>query len=291
MLRISVLIAIFIFLVAPAAALEVPPLQGRITDLAGVLTAEEKAALDAKLRELESTDSTQIAVLIIPSLEGEALEDYSMRVAETWKIGQQGKDNGVIILVAMKERKARIEVGYGLEAILTDALSSRIMRQEILPRFKQGDYYGGIDKGVTAIAQAVRGAYQAYPDAGESSRRGSRVFEGFPVILLIPLFWIFSSAGKWGGAIIGAAAGALLPYTLFGLLWPILLLGGLIGAFLGFFMGALIHAAGSSGRGPSKFGGPFIWRTGGGFGGGFSSGGGFSGGGGGFGGGGSSGSW
>jgi len=283
-----------------APALDVPTLRSRVTDLAGVLTPNQIAGLESKLKDLEATDSTQVAVLIIPSLEGESLEDYSMRVADAWKIGQKGRDNGAILLIAMKERKIRIEVGYGLEPTLTDARSSQIWRNEIVPRFRAGDFYGGIDAGVTAIIQTVRGVYQPSP-SGAGSSRGSGGISAFPIILLFPLFWIFSSAGKWGGATIGAIAGVLLPYTLISHSWPLLLAGGAAGGLLGLFMGSLIRAAAKAGssqgsrRGPGRFGGPFTWGGGGfgggGFGGGGFGGGGFSGGGGGFGGGGSSGGW
>jgi uncharacterized protein len=300
MLRIAILLAMILLQVRGAPALDVPTLRNRVTDLAGVLTPDQIAALESKLQELETTDSTQVAVLIIPSLEGESLEDYSIRVASAWKIGQQGRDNGAILLVAMKERKIRIEVGYGLEPTLTDARSSQIWRNEIVPRFRTGDFYGGIDAGVTAIIQTVRGVYQPSPENAGSSRRQPGGFSGFPIILLLPLFWIFSSAGKWGGATIGTIAGALLPYTMISHSWPLILAGGAVGGFLGLFMGSLIRAAVKSGggrggpRGSGGFGGPFTWGGGGGggfSGGGFGGGGGFSGGGGGFGGGGSSGSW
>src|SRR5437867_1282678 len=124
-----------------ASALEVPQLRARVNDLAGVLTAEQVRSLEAKLQGLEATDSTQVGVLIIPSLEGEVLEDFSMRVASAWRLGQKGRDNGALILIAMKERKVRIEAGYGLEPTLTDAKSHRIIQDEIVPRFKEGKFY------------------------------------------------------------------------------------------------------------------------------------------------------
>lgn len=297
--RLKVLPALLFLLASGAPALEVPALQSRVTDLAGILTAEQTAELEKKLEDLERTDSTQVAVLIIPSLEGESLEDYSLRVAENWRLGRKGRDNGAILLIAMKERRIRIEVGYGLESVLTDARSAQIWRNEIVPRFREGDFYGGIDAGVTAIIQTVRGQYQPSPQNSRPGR-GPGGMDNFPIILLLPLFWIMSSTGKWGGAAIGAIAGVLLPYTLIGRVWPLLLAGGAVGGILGFIMGALIHAAiksgggrnGGFGRGGSGgFGGPIIWGGGGGGSWGGFGGGGFSGGGGGFGGGGSSGRW
>jgi len=294
MSRIVISIVLFLLQSCAALALEIPKLQTRVTDLAGVLTPEQISGLESKLQSLESTDSTQIAILIIPGLEGESLEDYSIHVAEIWKLGQKGRDNGAILLIAMKDRAVRIEVGYGLEATLTDTRSNRIIRNEILPRFREGDFYGGIDAGVTGIIQTIRGVYQASPDRNNrSSRQKSGSIFNFLIVLLFPLFWILSATGKWGGAIIGAGAGMLLPYTLISHSLLLLIIGGAAGGFLGLFMGALVRAGAKSGRGPGGFSGPFF--GGGGFGGGgFSGGGGFggfSGGGGGFGGGGSSGRW
>jgi uncharacterized protein len=288
MSRLALSVALFLFQCIGALAIDIPKLQNRVTDLAGVLTADQTAGLDSKLQSFESTDSTQVAVLIIPSLEGEYIADYSIRVAEAWKIGQKGRDNGAILLVSIKDRAIRIEVGYGLEAKLTDARSSQIIRNEIVPRFRQGDYYGGIDAGINAIIETVRGLYQDNPRAETrySQRSSGRLFN-LLIVMLFPLFWILSATGKWGGGILGAGAGMLLPYTLIGHGLISLLIGGVIGGVLGVFLGALVHAGAKSGRGLGSFGGPFFWGGGGG---GFGSGG-FSGGGGGFGGGGSSGNW
>ncbi len=294
MQKIALCLTLLLFQSLGALALDVPTLKSRVTDLAGVLTPEQVAGLESKLQELEATDSTQVAVLVIPGLEGEYLEDYSIRVAEAWKLGQKGRDNGAILLVAMQDRAIRIETGYGLEEKLTDARSGQIIRNDIIPRFRQGDFYGGIEAGVTGIIQTVRGVYQAAP---QSERRASRKSGGIfntLIVLLFPLLWILSATGKWGGGIIGAGAGILLPYTLISHSLPIMLAGGVVGGLLGIFMGALVRAGAKSGRGGGGFGGPFIPGGGGGFGGfggGGFGGGGFSGGGGGFGGGGSSGRW
>ncbi len=287
---------LFLLQCAGASALDVPQLKERVTDLAGVLTADQISVLDSKLRELESTDSTQVAVLIIPSLEGEALEDYSMRVVEAWKLGQKAHDNGALLFVSMKDRKIRIEVGYGLESNLTDARSSQIIRNDMSPRFREGDFYGGIDAGLTGIIQTVRGTYQAAPQPERRQVRKSGGIFNLLIVMLFPLLWVLSATGKWGGGIIGAGAGVLLPYTLISHSLPLLLFGGIAGGLVGTVLGAIVHAGAKSGGGPGGFIGPFI---GGGFGGGGSRGGGFggggfggfSGGGGGFGGGGSSGSW
>jgi uncharacterized protein len=285
-------LALLLVFPAQAAGLEIPQLQARVTDLAGLLSPEEIAALDSKLRDLEVSDSTQVAVLIIPSLEGEALEDFSERVATAWRLGQKGRDNGALLLIALKERGLRIEVGYGLEAKLTDARSRRIIQDEIVRYFRQGSFYQGIDAGVTAIVQTVRGEYQA-SGREETGRRGvTRRFDWI-IVLLFPLLWILSATGALGGIIIGGGAGMLLAYTLVGpgLIWMIA--GGVTGAAAGSVVGFLVRAGARSPSGHSTRGrgGPFIFPGGGGFSGGGFSGGGFSGGGGGFGGGGASGSW
>ncbi len=287
---------------AGAGAIDIPKLQARVTDLAGVLTAEQSASLEEKLRQFEVTDSTQIAVLIIPGLEGEPLEDFSERVATAWRLGQKGRDNGALLLIAMKERRVRIEVGYGLEPTLTDIRSRHIIQDEILPAFKQQHYYEGIDAGVTAIMQTVRGVYQAPAQTRESRRRidtGGGL--DWLVFMLIPLLWLLTATGKWGGGVLGGGAGMYLVHAFLGLgLLPILI-GGAVGSVLGVFLGALVQAGSRTNSGGrwGGFGGPFFpggfggggFGSRGGFGGGGFGGGGFSGGGGSFGGGGASGSW
>ena len=140
----AILLAALLALAAlPALALDPPPLHGRVNDLAGMIGPAAKQQLNAVLADLERTDSTQIAVLTVPSLEGDSLEDFSIRVAEAWKIGQKGKDNGALLVVSKADRKIRIEVGYGLEGRLTDILAGQIIDNVITPRFKAGDMDGG----------------------------------------------------------------------------------------------------------------------------------------------------
>jgi len=137
--------------------------EGRITDRTRTLTRDQIAALERKLAAFERETTNQIAVLLIPSLEGDSLEDYSIRLAEKWKIGQQGRDNGAILLIVKNDRKLRIEVGYGLEGALPDALAGTIIRNEISPRFREGQFYQGIDAGVNAVIAATKGEYKASP--------------------------------------------------------------------------------------------------------------------------------
>lgn len=160
---------LFVFLVVlssalAVSALDVPPLTGRVVDLAHVLPPDETDQLASRLKAHEEKTTNQVVVLLLPSLEGESLEEYSHRVATTWKLGQKGTDNGVLFLVALKERKIRIEVGYGLEGTLTDLRSAHIIRNEIVPRFRAGDMRGGVRAGIDGILNTIEGTYQA-PDS------------------------------------------------------------------------------------------------------------------------------
>lgn len=288
-----------------ALALEVPPLRGRVNDLAGIIQANRAQYLDYRLAKFESETGHQIAVLTIPSLEGDTLEDFSIRVAETWKIGQKDLDNGVILLWAQKERKIRIEVGYGLEGVLPDAVASRIIREVIAPRFRDADYTGGIEAGITSIMEVTRGeASTDRPRVSAKSKVGPlAALSLVAAALFAALIGIIQRTpvraglgGTIGAGLIGFP-GAL---TSFPGVWLVVLLGGAIIGIL-----SNTYAAGAWGkpwnikrsrreRWPrdaiyydgSGEGGSYF--DGGGFGGGFGDGG-FSGGGGDFGGGGASG--
>ncbi len=306
-LLIPAVIVICAALASQAVAQPVPQLTGRINDYARMISPATAQALEGELARFEASDSTQIVVLTIPSLKGEDLEDFSIKVAESWKIGHQGVDNGVILLVAKDDRKVRIEVGRGLEGRLTDLVAGRIVRNLIIPRFKTGDFDGGITAGVTGIMEVVRGEYKGPPREPAASRGGMPIFT-----LLIFLFvaLIFAGALSW---IAGAVVGAIGLPAIAKLSFPVLtlpILGGI--AVVGVIAGLLVHAVFSGGGGKTGgrrrgrggggggigsfligflLAGPFF---GGGWGGGGSSGGdfgGFSGGGGDFGGGGASGDW
>lgn len=166
-----------------AAALPIPPPPDhRINDFAGALPTGERERLEDKLRSWERESSNQIVVAIFRSLEGDNLEDYSIRLAQAWRIGQKGLDNGVIFLVFVDDRKMRLEVGYGLEPKLTDALSSQILRQVVAPRFREGKIGEGIAAGLDAIEQVVAGTYKAAP-TGQAGRGRSGGW--FPLVLLV----------------------------------------------------------------------------------------------------------
>lgn len=278
---------LFIFIPCYAGALDVPQLKGRVNDYASMLSPETAQKLDTILSELENSDSTQVVVLTIPSLEGEVIEEFSIKVAEAWKIGQKNLDNGAILLISKNDRKLRIEVGRGLEGKLTDLISGRIISSEIIPKFKEGNFNGGIEAGINAVVSVVRGEYSA-PETN-SGRKGSGKN---PIFTLLIFLFVITAALSGISKSLGRASGAvLLPViSLFSFPGISMLLIGLL-AIAGFIFGIIAGAVtGGVGRHhPGGFAGGSFGS--GGFGGGGFGSSGFSGGGGGFGGGGSSGSW
>lgn len=252
----------------------VPPLKARVTDLAGILSSDQAAVLDADLAQFEKSRGSQIAILLLPSTKPESIEAYGIRVADAWKIGRQGVDDGVIVLVARDDRALRIEVGRGLEGALPDAVAKRIIEETMLPRFRSGDYFGGLQDGVSQIKAAIAGEPLPLPRK-RAQRDAAGSWED-----LLPLAMLFVFVG---GGLLRALFGRLLGGALAGgvaFLGGWLLLGSvsvaLVIALVVFFL-TLSGVAGAHGlRGYGGRGG---------------SGGGFSGGGGGFGGGGASGRW
>jgi len=181
---------VFIFSLALPVlfALKVPPrADGYVTDRAGFLSPSEKAQLEATLRAFDAKTSNQVVVATFPSLEGEMLEDFSMRLAEAWKAGQKRKDNGVIFLIFKNDRKMRIEVGYGLEGVLTDALSGQIISRVVAPYFRNGDYSGGILAGTNAIMKATQGEFKGVPQRNRQNA-GARLVVFFAFFVLFHLF-------------------------------------------------------------------------------------------------------
>ncbi|HEY5672682.1 MAG TPA: TPM domain-containing protein [Malonomonas sp.] len=193
MRRLLNAILLLILLSAPAAALNIPRPGGYVNDTAGLLSQGATLKLEQFLREFEKSDSTQITVLTIPTLEGEVLEGYALRVLENWKIGQKGLDNGALLLIAKEERKIRIEVGYGLEGRLTDLLAGRIIDNEISPRLRQGDFDGGIISGVIAMAEAVRGEYTG------SGKTAGKKKQSNPFGLVFLLFFVGPILARMSG--------------------------------------------------------------------------------------------
>ena len=273
-----------------AAALEVPTLKGRVNDYGGILSPEAENRIEILLKDLEATDSTQVVVLTVPSLDGDSLEDFSMRVAELWKIGHKGLDNGAILLIARDDRKVRIEVGYGLEGRLTDLTAGRIIRDRIVPEFRAGRFDQGVLNGVVALSEVVRGEFQARAQPPAASGKGDLM-----PFLFIFVFMVFTM-GRVSRILGTAGGGFLMPFLGYMAFAPgplmLIVLGGL-GLIVGYVLALIAGATSSMGPRPPGRGGqggfPIGFPRGGG---GFSvGGGGFSGGGGGFGGGGASGRW
>jgi uncharacterized protein len=230
-----ILLLVLVAVATPAAAQNFPGLSGRVVDAADLLTPQDEEALTQKLAALEQATSRQLVVATVPDLQGYPIEDYGYQLGRKWGIGQKGANNGVILLVSKNDRKVRIEVGYGLEPILTDAFSSQIIQDRIVPAFKAGDYPGGINAGVDAIAaqlqappeqqekavqQAVARQTHAHHASGSfiplifwaiillfiiipavrGGRHGRRYRSGLPVMI-----WGPGLGGGWGGG--GSSSG------------------------------------------------------------------------------------
>ena len=260
------------------AEVAVPPLSARVTDLTGTLDAAQKQQLESRLAQFEAKKGAQIALLLLPTTEPETVEQYGIRVAETWKLGRKGVDDGVLLLIAKDDRAMRIEVGYGLEGVLPDAIAKRIIAETITPHFKNGDFYRGIAAGVEQMIAVIEGEPLPPPRERNASSGG---FQNFESILLIGFMLVMVVGGilraMFGrlpaAAMVGAGAGALAwlmagPLLIAVIVGVIAFIFTLLGGNRGFIGGGL-----------------------GGFGGGGFGGGGFGGGGGGFGGGGASGRW
>jgi uncharacterized protein len=279
-------LSLIIFTLAPltnrfAAGMEIPSLTGRVNDYADMLSATTERQLESVLASLEKEESTQLAVLTVTSLDGENLEEFSLKVAESWRLGQKGRDNGALLLIAKNDRKLRIEVGYGLEGTLTDLASGRIIRDIITPQFRNGNFDQGVIDGVGAMIGAVRGEFSAADSSGSGGQSpddagGTVVFFAFAFFFLGRIFARNRLASSFLGALVAPVIGLLF----WGLSWLVLLLipAGLIAGFLAsLIFGSMRMSTGHWTSGGSSSSGGFS--------------GGFSGGGGGFGGGGSSGGW
>ncbi len=251
----------------------VPPLTGHVTDRTATLTPEQVRSLDEALRSFEARKGSQIAVLVVASTGPESIEQYSIRVADQWKLGRRKVDDGAILVVAKDDRTLRIEVGYGLEGVLTDAACRRIIDERIVPRLRGGDFYGGIAAGIDSMTGLVDGeALPAPPQAAQDSAGGLRHVGPIFFMVAIAIGMVLRSAlGRLPGAIVT---------------------GGVVGGIAWWLAGALYIAIGA---GAMAFVITLLGAAGGmgmmGYGSGAGRGGGFSGGGGGFGGGGASGRW
>lgn len=260
-----------------ADEIAVPPLAHRVTDFTATLNTEQQAALEQKLAQFEREKGSQIAVLIIPTTQPEAIEQYSIRVVEAWKLGRKKIDDGLLILVAKDDHKMRIEVGYGLEGVIPDAIAKRIVAETMAPHFHEGDFYGGLDAAVDQLQSLMAG--EALPAPQHQSSNDNQWENMLPLLLFGGLF-----VGGVLRAVLGNFLGGAVNGGLIGML--VWLLGG--GALVAVVLAMIAFVFTLLGGGNSLGG----W--GGGYGGGSYRGGGgdtFSGGGGGFGGGGASGNW
>lgn len=258
------------------AEVAVPEPRARVTDLTGTLDSAQVSAIETRLSDFEKEKGSQIAVLIVATTQPEAIEQYALRVVEAWKLGRKGADDGILLLVAKDDRTVRIEVGYGLEGTVSDARAKRLIEEEIVPRFRQGDFAGGIDAGVTRLISLIKGEALPEPTISGGSSLGGLLDEFLPMVMLFAFV---------GGGLLRAIFGRFLGATLAGGLgfigaWWLL---GTFGIALAFGLIVFIITLLTGGG---------VFSSGGGGGGGWSSGGGgFGGGGGGFGGGGASGRW
>lgn len=235
-----VLVVVTLFLPAVSASQSIPYLSARVNDYAGVLSSQTVSDVENLLKEHERKTSNQVAVLTVASLEGYSVEDFSMKVVETWKLGQKEKDNGVLLLISRDDRKLRIEVGNGLEGVLTDARSSQIIRHEIVPKFKNGDYDGGVRAGVSAILGTIEGTYVA-DESDETSAEGGFESIGEKVIglgiftFVVGLFTLIALFTKgfqgwflyffllpFWFAFPFAILGTFIPFIVYAILFPIL---------------------------------------------------------------------
>ncbi len=259
-----------------SAQVAVPPLAGHVTDLTATLTPAQKESLEQTLAAFEARKGSQLAVLLLPTTAPEGIDQYALRVAEQWKIGRAKVDDGAILVVAKDDRTLRLEVGYGLEGALSDIVSKRIISDTIVPRFKQGDYFGGIDAGVAQIIRVVDG--EALPSPPSQRTQGpDDLRQMFPFLLIVVLVVggvLRNTIGKLAGSVVtGALVGVLAWFLLGAVLLAVL--AGLVATVVTLLGGgAVLRGIGGMGGGRGGFGG-----------------GGFRGGGGGFGGGGASGRW
>lgn len=264
----------------------IPALSSRVTDLTATLSADQRGRLEEKLAAFERQKGAQIAVLIVPTVKPETIPEYALRVVESWKLGRKGVDDGVLLLIAKEDRKLRIEVGYGLEGALNDATAKRIISETIGPRFKQGDFYGGIGSGLDTMIKVIGGEPLPKPEQQHDAKNSdggldTLLFVGFVLVFIVggilrAIFGRLLAAGVIGG-VVGIVASLLLSSML------VAIVVGIIAFLFSLFIGM------GGGRGGGRGGGG--WSSGGSSWGGSSGGGGFSGGGGSFGGGGASGGW
>ncbi len=262
------------------AQVAVPDLSRRVTDLTATLTAQQIAELDTQLAALEARKGSQIAVLIVPTLDGEDIAQFGIRVADKWKIGRTKVDDGVILVVAKNDRKLRIEVGYGLEGAIPDAIAKRVIAETITPYFKAGDYSGGIAAGVGQLIKLIDGESLPAPTRTNQTDTSGDSLLPFMVMGFVVGSFLAPMLGRGTASGVAGLGTAGLAWLTSGVLFTSLLMGG--GVLLAVLLMGAIGRGGGGGWGSGGFGGGSFGGGGGGS---------WGGGGGGFGGGGASGSW
>jgi uncharacterized protein len=277
--RVLLLVALPFLTPTISADVAIPALSTRVTDATATLTDEQRATLEQSLQAFEAKKGSQISVLVVPTTRPESIEQYSIRVVEQWKLGRKSVDDGVLLIVAKDDRALRIEVGYGLEGVLNDAASSRIINEAIVPRFRQGDFYGGISAGVDGIMRVIDG--EALPPPQSRTSTGAGQFGSYLPILFVLCVMAGGVCrallGRLPGAVMTGGAVALVAWLLSGA-WLIAAVAGamallftLLGTGIGAYVGGRV-IGGQGGRAGSDSGRTIFRGGGGGFGGGGASG-------------------
>ena len=245
----------------------VPPLVGRVVDQTGTLNSGDIASLNQTIRNFEARKGSQIAVLVVPTTDGEAIEPFSLRVAEAWKIGRKKIDDGAVLVIAKNDRHLRIEVGYGLEGALTDVTTKRIIDEEITPKFKSGDFAGGVSAGLNKMIRIIDGEKLPEPAPPHWQHQQTGLFDVdalFNPFLLIPVFLfgglMRTMVGRLAGAAIGGGVVTLIAWVLFGSL-AAAIFAGLIASLFVLFSDAIVSSGSRGGWSGGSSGGS--WSGGG----------------------------
>jgi uncharacterized protein len=286
--RIAAFVLALLLCVPAFAQVAVPALTSPVVDLTNTLSPSERSQIEQKIRAFYERKGAQIQVLLVPTTQPEAIEQFSIRVVEAWKLGRRGTDDGVLLLVAKDDRAVRIEVAYGLEGVFPDALAGRIIEQVIVPRFRNGQFYDGVNEAVDRMIAVIDGEPLPEPERRARAPSDQGIGSALPVLLMVMVFG-GNVLRRMLGGVGGAATAAGIAGFLVWLLTSVLLIS--IGAAIISFLVVLLGGGGGGPRGGWTGRRRGSGWGGGGFGGGFGGGGGWSGGGGSFGGGGASGRW
>jgi len=253
------LLAGWLALAPPALAeVAVPPVKARVTDLTGTLSAQQKSELEARIAAWEAKRGSQLAVLMLPSTKPEEIEQYSIRVAEAWKIGRKGVDDGLLLIVAKGDRRLRIEVGYGLEGAIPDSVAQRVIDEKITPKFREGDFYGGIRDGVDQLIRLAEGEKLPAPQPAAGGGRSALDHAGD---YFMPAIFFIVIVGSLLKAVLGRVSGSLATGAAMGLIAMFLLGFGIAAAVavIGFL---LTFANTGMGRGGGWSSGGGSWSGG-----------------------------